>query len=171
MADDPTPQSRFASHPTVQQFNLARMKPDHLDEVAAIDQASFDHPWPRSAFEREIAQGHSHPLVCLTGDRVVGYICPWLVSEEVQIQRLAVDPAFRRRGAAAALLRAVVERAYDVGAHWIYLEVEEGNLAAESLYQGLGFTLEGLRPDYYGRGRHALVMVLDLTTEWDGDAD
>jgi ribosomal-protein-alanine N-acetyltransferase len=159
----------FESHPTVQQFKLATMKEEHLDDVVAIEAESFSAPWRRASFARELTLGHAHPMVCLSGEKVIGYICPWLTSDEVQILRLAVAHAYRRRGAAATMLSAVIDQAYQVGAHWIYLEFEEGNHAAESLYQGMGFTIESIRPDYYGRGRHALVMVLDLDSEWDGE--
>ena len=169
MSLDPPANARLASHPTLQQFTIEGMKPTHLDEVVAIEALSFEAPWPRASFERELNLGHAHPLVCLAHRQVVGYICPWLISDEVQVLRLAVAPSQRRRGAAAALLRTVVDQAYDLGAHWLYLEVEEGNHPAESLYQGMGFTIEAVRPDYYGHGRHALVMVLDLTSDWNGD--
>jgi ribosomal-protein-alanine N-acetyltransferase len=159
----------FESHPTVQQFKLASMKPEHLDAVAAIESESFTTPWSRDSFARELTLGHAHPMVCLSGDTVIGYVCPWLTSDEVQILRLAVASAYRRRGAAATMMNAVIDQAYQVGAHWIFLEFEEGNHAAESLYQGMGFTIESIRPDYYGRGRHALVMVLDLEGDWDGE--
>jgi len=169
MPFDPPVDARFASHPTLQRFTLEPMKATHLDEVVAIEALSFEAPWPRAAFERELSLAHAHPLVCLAHGQVVGYVCPWLISDEVQILRLAVAPSQRRRGAAATLLRAVMDQAYDAGAHWLYLEVEEGNHPAESLYQGMGFTIDAVRPDYYGRGRHALVMVLDLDSEWNGD--
>ncbi len=169
MSFDPHADARLASHPTLQQFIVEPMKPSHLDEVVAIEELSFEAPWARASFERELNLGHAHPLVCLGHHQVVGYICPWLISDEVQVLRLAVAPSQRRRGAAVLLVRTVIEHAYDLGAHWLYLEVEEGNHPAESLYQGLGFTVEAVRPDYYGRGRHALVMVLDLTSEWNGE--
>ena len=129
----------FESHPTVQQFKLATMKEEHLDDVVAIESASFSSPWSRESFARELTLGHAHPMVCLSGAKVIGYICPWLTSDEVQILRLAVAHAYRRRGAAATMLSAVIDQAYQVGAHWIYLEFRGGQSRRRVPLPGDGF--------------------------------
>jgi ribosomal protein S18 acetylase RimI-like enzyme len=56
-----------------------------------------------------------------------------------------VHPEFRRLGVATELLRAEIARW--PGAH--FLEVRESNIAARSLYEGLGFQAVGTRPGYY----------------------
>jgi N-acetylglutamate synthase len=53
---------------------------------------------------------------------------------------VAVDPDFRRRGLGQAITAGLVNAAVEYGVTGIYLQVEDGNLAARSLYQGLGFT-------------------------------
>ena len=57
--------------------------------------------------------------------------------------------------------------------HWLKFYKEGGPEKYPKLASDmdllLGFTIESIRPDYYGRGRHALVMVLDLDSEWDGE--
>jgi len=51
-----------------------------------------------------------------------------------------VDPAHRRRGLAQSVMRALVERAAELGATNLYLQVETDNTAALALYARLGFT-------------------------------
>lgn len=73
---------------------------------------------------------------------------------EVEILNLAVDPAFRRRGAASALVAAVPSAT-------IFLEVRESNQAAQALYRKAGFTKTGVRTAYYHHPTEsAIVMTL-----------
>ena len=51
-----------------------------------------------------------------------------------------VEPAFRRRGLATAVMGALARQACAEGATAAYLQVEADNAAARALYDGLGFT-------------------------------
>jgi GNAT superfamily N-acetyltransferase len=64
---------------------------------------------------------------------------------EAWIPDLYVDPTFRRRGAARALLDACVEAAVERGCHRLILESGHARAEAHQLYEGYGFT-------HYGRG-------------------
>lgn len=83
--------------------------------------------------------------------------CSWRQSapDEAEILNLAVDPSWRRRGVASALLTAVAERAHGV----IFLEVAEPNAAAIALYRKHGWVEAGFRTGYYDHGTvNAVVM-------------
>ncbi|HEY2522670.1 MAG TPA: GNAT family N-acetyltransferase [Streptosporangiaceae bacterium] len=54
---------------------------------------------------------------------------------------IEVDPAYRRRGLAAALTAALIARAAQQGADRVYLQVEDDNEAALALYRRLGFAV------------------------------
>jgi ribosomal-protein-alanine N-acetyltransferase len=95
-------------------------------------------------------------LVALIGGTPAGF-CSWRQStpDEAEILNLAVEPAWRRRGVASALLTAVVEQARGA----IFLEVAEPNAAAIALYRKLGWVDAGFRPGYYDQGTvNAVVM-------------
>jgi len=137
----------------------------HLDQVAAIEQACFPRPWSRKLFAAEIKHRHALPLVALTlpAGLVAGYLCLWLVAGEAQVQNLAVNPAFRRRGVGRLLLLSGLREAARRGCTEATLEVRPSNLAARRLYSSLGFGLQGRRPRYYApEGEDALLMSLDL---------
>jgi len=88
------------------------MRPEDLDEVLAIEQASFSMPWSRGAFLYEMQQ--NRVARCWVGredGRVVGYLCLWEVADELHITNVAVHPAFRRRGIARTLLGGVLDDA------------------------------------------------------------
>jgi ribosomal protein S18 acetylase RimI-like enzyme len=55
------------------------------------------------------------------------------------ITAIETDPAHRRRGLARAVTAALATRAAARGATGLYLQVEDGNAAARTLYEGMGF--------------------------------
>ena len=71
------------------------------------------------------------------------------VLDEGYISNVAVSPAFRRRGIASALIRALLDRARERNLSFVTLEVRESNAAAIALYEGFGFRPVGRRKNYY----------------------
>jgi ribosomal protein S18 acetylase RimI-like enzyme len=55
------------------------------------------------------------------------------------VHNLAVEPAYRRRGLATAVLRELLEWGAEHGATTVWLHVQTGNEPALALYDGLGF--------------------------------
>jgi ribosomal-protein-alanine N-acetyltransferase len=95
-------------------------------------------------------------LLAVIGSAPAGF-CSWRQSapDEAEILNIAVDPAFRRRGVASALLSALGHQAKGT----IFLEVAELNLPAIALYRKHGWEIVGLRPGYYDHGIvNAIVM-------------
>ncbi len=151
------------------------MAPADLDEVIAIEEASFSHPWSRRHFQEELDRGSiSRCLVADTappgltaisetsGNVVGGYIMAWLVHDEIHITNLAVAPEFRKGGVATALIARLMEDGIREGASLCFLEVRVSNLAALNLYEGLGFRSLGIRKGYYQDGEDAVVMGVEL---------
>lgn len=57
------------------------------------------------------------------------------------VTAVEVGPAYRRRGLAAHVMRALSGWAVERGARWMWLQVAEENTAALALYRRLGFTV------------------------------
>jgi len=97
---------------------------------------------------------------------VVGMVVHRVQYEQADIITIAVRPAFRRRGIAAALVQASLDKAAAQGAEKIFLDVEETNAAAIALYEKFGFTPIRRRKQYYqqkdGSFTDALVMQRKL---------
>ena len=145
---------------------LDRMRLEDLDEVLAIERASFTMPWSRGAFLYEIQQNRvARCWVSRFDDGpVVGYLCLWEVADELHITNVAVQPSARRRGIARSLLRSVLEDGRSRGFKVVVLEVRPSNSHALSLYESFGFRVVGRRHGYYyDTGEDALVMELVLT--------
>jgi N-acetylglutamate synthase len=56
------------------------------------------------------------------------------------ITAIETDPQYRRRGLATAVTVALATLAVEHGATGLYLQVEDGNAAARTLYERMGFT-------------------------------
>ncbi|OUO90184.1 tRNA (adenosine(37)-N6)-threonylcarbamoyltransferase complex transferase subunit TsaD [Gordonibacter sp. An230] len=92
------------------------------------------------------------------GLQLVGYAGGWVVDGGVQILKVGVRPAWRRRGIARELLARVAADARDLGAGTCSLEVRAGNEGARAFYETLGFRSLGTRPRYYSDGEDALIL-------------
>ena len=89
---------------------------------------------------------------------LVGYAGGWVVDGDVQILKVGIDPAHRRRGIARKLLAHVAADARDLGASTASLEVRKGNSGAQAFYAALGMESVGARPRYYSDREDAVIM-------------
>ncbi len=141
---------------------------EDLPEILVIEVASFPHPWTEEMFESELARGDvSQILVARLTDAgtrqpLAGYVCVWVVGDEAHINNIAVDPRWRRRGIATALLDAALDLGRVRGARRAFLEVRASNLGAQALYQQFGFQAAGVRKRYYDHPvEDAVIMRRD----------
>jgi ribosomal protein S18 acetylase RimI-like enzyme len=90
-------------------------------------------------------------------DAVAAGFCAWrqTSSDEAELLNLGVEPACRRKGVAAALLRTVSEYARGE----IFLEVAATNPGAIALYERQGWVRLAIRRGYYDSGRTDAVVM------------
>ncbi|MCR5582426.1 MAG: tRNA (adenosine(37)-N6)-threonylcarbamoyltransferase complex transferase subunit TsaD [Eggerthellaceae bacterium] len=100
-----------------------------------------------------------------TRGTLVGYAGGWITDGQLQILKIAVDPAFRRRGIARVLIARVASDARDLGARTCSLEVRASNAGAQSFYASLDFAPIGTRPHYYSDREDAVIMEGPLPLE------
>ena len=118
-----------------------------LDEVVAIEAASFTNPWTREMFREELSRGGVGRawVARRPGVGVVGYCLGWLVAGELHISNVAIRPDCRRQGLGWRLLNEVLAASAAQGAVSATLEVRRSNVAACNLYERLGFRVAGVR--------------------------
>ena len=139
------------------------MVAEDLPEVIAIERASFPNPWTGPLFLQELQVAFSRIILArLRGGPVAGYVCRWLVADEVHVLNVAVDPRHREQGLGGTLMREVLREARQRHATAMTLEVRHNNVAGRRLYESFGFEEVGSRPNYYGRGEDALILRLAL---------
>jgi ribosomal protein S18 acetylase RimI-like enzyme len=71
--------------------------------------------------------------------RAAGLVCPTAPAGSWYVDALAVDPAWRRRGVAGALLAAAAREAVRTGATGVSLDTGVANAGARALYEAHGF--------------------------------
>ncbi|HAU57865.1 MAG TPA: ribosomal-protein-alanine N-acetyltransferase [Comamonadaceae bacterium] len=119
-----------------------------LDDVLAVEQQAYSHPWTRGNFTDAMASGYQIQL--LMGDeQILGYFVAMLGVDEAHLLNLTVAPAFQRQGWAHVLLDALALWARGQGAQWLWLEVRASNLRARHIYEANGFRRVGERKRYY----------------------
>ncbi len=120
-----------------------------------------DDPWSERSFRDELAVGHDY-RAARVGEVLGGYAGLAFVAgppqAEAEVHTIGVDPAHQGRGVGRALLRELLVVA-DAAAATVFLEVRTDNEAAHALYASEGFTVVGLRRNYYRpSGAHAHTM-------------
>ena len=127
-----------------------------------IERRSFSSPWSAGLFLHELKVPFSRTIAAWVEQgrkqRLVGYVCRWLVGDEIHILNLAVDPDYRGEGIGRSLVELVLGEALERSVSQVTLEVRKENSAARSLYRKLGFVECGQRRNYYGRGEDAIIM-------------
>ncbi len=93
---------------------------------------------------------------------MVGYCGFWIAAQEAHISTIAVDPKYRERGIGQLLLVTAIEKALELDATLMSLEVRVTNFVAQNLYRKYGFKVVGRRPRYYSDNREdALIMTVE----------
>ena len=145
---------------------------EDIENISTIEAASFVHPWRPGAIIGELSVTdswhHVARMPATDGEQaaVVGYILVRFLTDEMHIMKLAVQPQWRMRGTATALLGAAQKEALRRHATLMLLEVRPSNQAAICFYRKAGFQTIGIRPNYYPQtGEDALVMTKRLKEE------
>ena len=137
--------------------------PVYAEQILEIERASFPSPWSINSFSAEIGKSISHLWVLNSDGRVSGYICFWILENEIQLINIAVHPEKRRNHLGQFLLERMIQEGASKGVKTVWLEVRMSNSAARNLYSRLGFSGIGIRPKYYSEtNEDALIMSLEL---------
>ncbi len=124
-----------------------RADADALEQTHA---ASFATAWTANEILRFAEDPGGFALIADEAGEMAGFILCRVLAGEGEVLTLAVQPAFRRRGVAVALLEAALALAAPT-AQAMLLEVAADNPGALALYTRAGFSTIGHRADYYAR--------------------
>jgi ribosomal-protein-alanine N-acetyltransferase len=140
---------------------IRRMRLEDIPAVHAIDVLSFSMPWPERSYQFEINENPvARAWVAEKDGRVVAMLVLWLIVDEAHVATIASLPDYRRKGIGEQILIAALAAARSEGARRAFLEVREGNQAAQAMYRKYGFEVTGRRPRYYkDNNEDALLMT------------
>lgn len=138
-------------------IEIRAMRAGDLDRVAHLEGELFGRSaWSYAMLAEELGgPGRWYRVATarrpddIGPDRVVGYCGLWFDGDVVQIMTIAVARAHQHRGVGASLLRAMIERARELGAQAVLLEVAVDNPRAIALYARHGFVQIATRKRYY----------------------
>ena len=99
-------------------------------------------------------------------DYICGYVGFWVMADEAHITTIAVREKLQRRGIGELLLFTVFNRAMELFANILTLEVRVSNTGAQNMYLKYGFKQMGVRKAYYTDNREdAYIMTTgDITS-------
>lgn len=144
-------------------MEIRNMKKEDILQLAELEKLCFSDPWSVSAFEYELKNPLSVWLVAVEDRLVAGYVGSQTVMDASDMMNIAVTPAFRRQGIAEKLIDMLILQLMERGSNSLTLEVRASNMPAIALYEKLGFTQVGRRPNYY---RNPKEDALILRKEW-----
>ncbi len=139
------------------------MNASHVSAVAELEKLCFSAPWSERSIASELTNEYSLWLVEERDGVAVAYVGSQSCPPEADVMNVAVAPAFRRQGIGEGLMVALMDALRDKGMESLTLEVRASNSPAIALYDRLGFTEVGRRPNYYTDPREdALIMRKEL---------
>jgi ribosomal-protein-alanine acetyltransferase len=147
---------------TMADLIIERAAADDIAVVHALEQRCFQAPWRREFFESEVGNPGRFNLVARRDGVIIGYLFAAWFSDEMHVNKIAVDERWRRQGIALALMERCTAFAVAEGVTSIWLEVRQSNREAQQFYRMLDFEAEYVRKGYYPDGESAVVMTKDL---------
>lgn len=135
--------------------------PASSSAIAALEAECFNDPWSQNAITEAAEYGTVFLLAECEG-KTVGYAGVKPIIDEGYISNVAVTKAFRGKGVASLLMKAVDRWAAENGIKTVSLEVRPSNLAALGLYEKFGYKQVGSRRNFYS---HPTEDGLILTKE------
>ena len=130
-----------------------------LEAIIALERTGFAEPerWSERSWLGELVADNRRVLLA-RAQEPAGVVALSITGELAEVLRLVVAPAYRRTGIGTQLVNAGLESVRQAGARAAMLEVGYTNEPAIALYQRSGFVQLRVRENYYGPGRHALIL-------------
>ncbi len=142
-----------------------------MQTIIALNQIEKDcfgrDAWSIPALRGEFNNEFSHFFAEVDGSgKILGYACVRILCEEAQICNIAVLTANRRLGIGSRLVERVLEFSKEQSCTRCELEVNTENSPAIGLYKKCGFSVVGVRKNFYRRNRYssrdAYTMVFEF---------
>lgn len=142
-------------------MDIRRCKPDDIDRIMEIEEASFEHPYTELVFYRYFG---SELFLVAEEENIIGYIIGDEKEGDGWIISIAVTLSERRRGVGEILMEEVIDKFSRGGLENVSLTVREDNKIAKRFYENMGFETSGLIEEYYRNGDDAILMEKEIDT-------
>ena len=120
-----------------------------MEEVLAIESASFDAAWTEEDFLRSLSQRNCIGMVVERGETVHGFMIYELYEHHLHLLNFAVDVRHRRCGLGSLMLERLKSKLSNQHRTRITANVRESNLAAQKFFAACGFIATGVERGFY----------------------
>lgn len=135
-------------HSLVIEAYTRRAKEDDVPYVGELSQRSDPHGWTVSSLAGSFEQHLCYVLESENGG-LKGVAVFQRVLDEAELLYIVINKEDQGQGLGWQFLTGLVDRLLEQGVATFFLEVRESNVAAQRLYQKLGFSQVGVRKNYY----------------------
>ena len=142
------------------EIKIYDMTISHLFKIKDILISDFDDFWTYTIFEAELKNPNSKYFIAYINEEIVGFAGILKILDEIHITNIVTKITKRHIGVASKLLEALINTSKKENANFLTLEVNEMNVNAIKLYEKFNFKKIGLRKNYYGQNKNALIMTL-----------
>ena len=140
-------------------FVIEKASVSDVKDISVIENVCFSVPWSENAIS-DFIQNPLCIMFCAKQDsKTAGYIGLYIIAEDCDIANVAVLPQFRGRGIAKKLIEHAESHAKEKGVKKLMLEVRASNIPAISLYEKLGFSVVGIRKNYYTQPKEDALLM------------
>lgn len=119
-------------------------------ELYNLEMLSFSNPYSLNTIQNDLNSDKVAVFVYVKNDSIVGYISIYYFMGEANLQKVVVAESYRRQGIATQLIECAIDFLKNQSIEKFYLEVNEHNAVAISVYEKLGFERISTRKNYYG---------------------
>jgi ribosomal-protein-alanine N-acetyltransferase len=147
-------------------YDIRPLTISHLEECWRLDQRCFvdGEAYSRETFEYLLTapEAVSYRATTLAGS-MVGFVIGLVEPDHTgHITTVGVAPDHRRRHLAKRLMAEVEKGFRQRNVRIVRLEVRSLNIAAQKLYESLGYAITQRLPKYYSNGGDGLLMLKSL---------
>jgi ribosomal-protein-alanine N-acetyltransferase len=143
--------------PSDARITLRALESRDLDELIPFLPDLLPGDWSAAGIGKLLESGHRFRVLVLHdklsdiggNDALAGFAEYQCILDEGHLLGIAVAPHAQRKGVGGRLLADVLALLRSEGCTRCLLEVRKSNVAAQALYQRAGFTLDGVRKNYY----------------------
>lgn len=139
---------------------ITNVTEEDLQRIYEIELESFEEPYSYSLLKAYYFLSKELFLVAKNGNEVIGYSLGIVqYGYRGHVVSIAVRKDYRKKGVGLMLLKELEKRFIEYNCTYSYLEVNYKNIPAISFYNKLGYFVVKFQKNYYGRGKHAFIMV------------
>lgn len=135
------------------------MTEQDVAQIAELEKKVFSDAWTSTGIYETFCQNQAFVAVAECDGEIAGYCIIYYVMDEGEIARVAVDEKVRRQGVGRGLLDFVSECCKMKNVCRLLLDVRESNENARRFYEQYGFTVDGVRKNFYDQPKENAVLM------------